>query len=198
MATVLSSISEIQSNLNKKINDLSIRVEKNSLRIERNSKEMKLLESKCASELSQYHIKEEENVPYVFSAPPRNRYFAGRTEEIQELKRILLLEETLKEKKVHVAAVCGLGGVGKTILASEYAHQMKDFYKGGVYWFSAEDVPGRTLRSSNNVKLEVPLVNGTFQDSAAAVFNNLPADIRNCSNFNIFRRKGKDSFNHFS
>ena len=52
---------------------------------------------------------------------------------------MLQVEETLKEKKVHVAAVCGLGGVGKTGLASEYAHQMKDFYKGGVYWFSAED-----------------------------------------------------------
>ncbi len=49
-------------------------------------------------------------------------------------------------------------------------------------------VPGRTLRSSNDVKLEVPLVNGTFQDSAAAVFNNLPADIRNCNDFNIFKR----------
>ena len=50
-------------------------------------------------------------------------------------------------------------------------------------------VPGRTLKSSNDVKLEVPLVNGTFQDSAAAVFNNLPGDIRNYNDFNIFRRK---------
>ena len=50
-------------------------------------------------------------------------------------------------------------------------------------------VPGRCLRSSNDVKLEVPLVNGTFQDSAAAVFNNLSADIRNCNDFNTFRRK---------
>ena len=44
-------------------------------------------------------------------------------------------------------------------------------------------VPGRTLRSSNDLKLEVPLVNGTFQNNVAAVFN------RNCNNFNIFRRK---------
>ena len=49
------------------------------------------------------------------------------------------VQKTLKEKKVRVAAVCGLGGIGKTSLVSEYAHQMKDFYKGGVYWFSAED-----------------------------------------------------------
>ena len=37
----------------------------------------------------------------------------------------------------------------------------------------------RTLRSSNEVKLEVLSVNGTFQDSAAVAFNNLPEDIRN-------------------
>ena len=30
-------------------------------------------------------------------------------------------------------------------------------------------VPRRTLRSSSDIKLEVPLVNGTFQDSAVAV-----------------------------
>ena len=161
MTIMLSSISEIQSNLNKEINDLSIRVEKNSLRIERNSKEIKLLESKCASELSRYHVKDEENVAYIFSAPPRNRYFAGRTEEIQELKRILQVEETLKDKKVRVAAVCGLGGVGKTSLASEYAYQMKDFYKGGVYWFSAED-DTFLEKTVNDIALKIGALLGSF------------------------------------
>ena len=139
MGTILSSISEIQSNLNKEINDLCLTVEKNSLKIESYSKEIKHLEKKFTNELSRYYIKEVETIPYVFSAPPRNRYFAGRAEEIRILKRILQFEEKLKDKKVRVAAVCGLGGVGKISLASEYAHQMKDFYKGGVYWFSAED-----------------------------------------------------------
>ncbi|XP_028392644.1 uncharacterized protein LOC114517184 [Dendronephthya gigantea] len=81
----------------------------------------------------------ERELPYVFSAPARNLYFAGRIKEIEELKRILKVGETSNEKKVRVAAVCGLGGIGKTSLVTEYAHQMKDFYKGGVYWFSAED-----------------------------------------------------------
>ena len=52
------------------------------------------------------------------------------------------------------------------------------FEQWPAYLKLRKHVPGRTLRSSNDVKLEVPLVNGTFQDSAAAVFNNLPADIR--------------------
>ena len=50
-------------------------------------------------------------------------------------------------------------------------------------------VPERPLRTSNKVKLKVVLVNGTFQDSTALAFNNLPEDIRNCSEFYIFKHK---------
>ena len=182
MTAVLSNISEIQSNLNKEIDDLRMRVEKceiqgsensmkvekteiqrreNSLKIERNSEEIKLLEKTFTSELSRLYLKEEEKIPYVFSAPPRNRYFAGRTEEIEELKRILKVEETLNEKKVRVAAVCGLGGIGKTSLVSEYAHQMKDFYKGGVYWLSAEDDTFLD-KTVNDIALKIGALLGSF------------------------------------
>ena len=182
LTTLLFNISEIQSSLNKKLHDVRSRVESceiqgsnnslkianvatqgssNSLRIERNSEEIKLLEKKFTTELSRYHIKEDETISYVFSAPPRNRYFAGRTEEIQELKRILQVEETLKDKKVRVAAVCGSGGVGKTSLASEYAHQMKDFYKGGVYWFSAED-DTFLQKTVNDIALRIGALLGSF------------------------------------
>ena len=133
-----------------------------SLRIERNSEEIKkLLEKKCTTELSRYYIKEEEKIPYIFTAPPRNRYFAGRTAEMLELKRILKFEETSKEKKVRVAAVCGLGGIGKTSLVSEYAHHMKDFYKGGVYWFSAED-DTFLEKTVNDVALKIDALLGSF------------------------------------
>ena len=133
----------------------------NSLRIERNSEEIKLIEKKCTTELSRCYIKEEEKIPYVFTAPPRNRYFAGRIKEIQELKSILKVEETSNEKKVRVAAVCGLGGIGKTSLAAEYAHQMKDFYKGGVYWFSAED-DTFLEKTVNDVALKIDALLGSF------------------------------------
>ena len=133
----------------------------NSLRIERNSEEIKLIEKKCTTELSRCYIKEEEKIPYVFTAPPRNRYFAGRIKEIQELKSILKVEETSNEKKVRVAAVCGLGGIGKTSLAAEYAHQMKDFYKGGIYWFSAED-DTFLEKTVNDVALKIDALLGSF------------------------------------
>ncbi len=131
------------------------------MRVEKNSEEIKLLEKKVTTELSRFYIKEEEKIPYVFSAPPRNRYFAGRREEIQELKRILKVEETLHEKKARVAAVSGLGGIGKTSLVSEYAHQMKDFYKGGVYWFSAEDDTFLD-KTVNDIALRIGALLGSF------------------------------------
>ena len=133
----------------------------NSLRIERNSEEIKLLDKKVTTELSRFYIKEEEKLPYVFTAPPRNRYFAGRIKEIRELKRFLEVEETTNEKKVGLAAVCGLGGIGKTSLVSEYAHQMKDFYKGGVYWFSAED-DTFLEKTVNDVALKIDALLGSF------------------------------------
>ena len=168
MATLLSNISQIQSTLNEEIDHLRMRVSKceiqganNTLKIERNSEEIKLLVKKCTTELSRFYIKEEEKIPYVFTAPPRNRYFAGRTAEIQELKRILKVEETSNEKKVRVAAVCGLGGIGKTSLVSEYAHQMKDFYKGGVYWYSAEN-DAFLEKTVNEVALKIDALLGSF------------------------------------
>ncbi|CAB4030342.1 Stress-induced-phospho 1 [Paramuricea clavata] len=152
MTTLILNITQIQSNLSEEINDLRVSVEKNS-------KEIKHLEKKFTNELSR--LKEEEKIPYVFTAPLRNRYFAGRIEEVQELKRILKVDQTSNEKKVRVAAVCGLGGIGKTSLVCEYAHQMKHFYKGGVYWFSAEDDTFLD-NTVNNIALKLNTLIGSF------------------------------------
>ena len=51
--------------------------------------------------------------------------------------------------------------------------------------------PGRTLRSSSETKLTVPLENDTFQARAAKMFNILPLEIRNCRVFNDFKRTAK-------
>ena len=55
-------------------------------------------------------------------------------------------------------------------------------------------IPVRTLISSEEILLTVPLENNTFQASAAKAFNNLPADIRNCSNFYDFKRLSKEHY----
>ena len=78
---------------------------------------------------------------YMFDAPSQNPWFTGRSSEIEELASLLQLddEKSNSKSKVDIAAVCGLGGVGKTSLAIEYAQQKTDYYTGGVYWFSGED-----------------------------------------------------------
>jgi hypothetical protein len=38
----------------------------------------------------------------------------------------------------------------------------------------------RGFRSNSALRLQIPLVKGTFQDCAARIFNNLPPELRNC------------------
>ena len=54
--------------------------------------------------------------------------------------------------------------------------------------------PPRLLRSSNEVKLVIPLERDTLQDSAAKAFNNLPNNIRTCTIYKQYLQKAKDHF----
>ena len=47
----------------------------------------------------------------------------------------------------------------------------------------------RPLRSGAATRLTIPMEMGTFQDSAAKLFNVLPANIRNCSDFKVYCRE---------
>ena len=46
----------------------------------------------------------------------------------------------------------------------------------------------KELRSSNSIRLVVPTENGTFQDNASKLLNNLPETIRNCEDYKTFLR----------
>ena len=70
-----------------------------------------------------------------------NPLFVGREDEMRDLNRMLTPGSgTLVG--VH-AAVIGMGGVGKTQLAVEYAHRYGHLYQGGVFWlnFAGEEDP---------------------------------------------------------
>ena len=47
----------------------------------------------------------------------------------------------------------------------------------------------RSLWSGAATRLTIPMERGTFQDSAAKLFNVLPANIRNCSDFKVYCRE---------
>ena len=50
----------------------------------------------------------------------------------------------------------------------------------------------KELRSSNSIRLVVPTKNGTFQDNASKLFNNLPETIRNCKDYRSFLRRSRN------
>ena len=119
---------------------------------------------KIKSEVARIATNSEE-IPYVFNGPTQNPWFTGRSSEIQDLARLLRIDDEITSKpEVHVAAVCGLGGVGKTSLGIEYAQQRKDFYTGGVYWFSGED----DTKFENSV-YDVAMGLGSFQSGSFAL-----------------------------
>ncbi|MEH2274142.1 MAG: tetratricopeptide repeat protein [Nostoc sp.] len=59
--------------------------------------------------------------------------FVGREEELQNLHQLLQ-----DNKQVAIAAIAGMGGVGKTELALQYTIQQRETYKGGLCWLLAK------------------------------------------------------------
>jgi len=61
--------------------------------------------------------------------------FVGREAELQNLHQQLQTSQ-----QVAIVAVAGMGGVGKTELATQYAKQHLQNYQGGVCWLSAQGI----------------------------------------------------------
>jgi len=59
--------------------------------------------------------------------------FVGRETDLQNLHQLLQENE-----QVVIAAVAGMGGVGKTELALQYARNHRETYKGGICWLLAK------------------------------------------------------------
>jgi tetratricopeptide (TPR) repeat protein len=76
--------------------------------------------------------------PFI-GVPPRIASFTGRADELDRLDAILMQDKpaAVTQSSVGRAAVQGMGGIGKTSLAIEYAHRFRGLY-AGVCWCSAE------------------------------------------------------------
>jgi len=76
--------------------------------------------------------------PKIWQIPyPRNPMFTGREDLLKELQDLLLTKKTATQAQPQTQAVSGLGGVGKTQLAVEYAFRNASRYQI-VLWVNAE------------------------------------------------------------
>jgi tetratricopeptide (TPR) repeat protein len=80
--------------------------------------------------------------PFI-GVPLRIASFTGRADALDRLDAILMRDKAAAVTQVSVgrAAVQGMGGVGKTALAVEYAHRYRNLY-AGVCWCPAETLTG--------------------------------------------------------
>ncbi|MEH2125777.1 FxSxx-COOH system tetratricopeptide repeat protein, partial [Nostoc sp.] len=79
--------------------------------------------------------------------------FVGREAELQNLHEMLQ-----ENNQVAIAAVAGMGGVGKTELALQYAYSHRVTYQGGICWLSAlQDVGAQLVQfACNKMRLNPP------------------------------------------
>ncbi len=72
--------------------------------------------------------------------PPNNLRFQGSANFVgRQYELNILREKLLRPGIVALTAVAGMGGVGKTELATQYARQHEADYPGGICWLSARE-----------------------------------------------------------
>ena len=105
----------------------------------------------------------------VFDAPEESKWFTGREKELSILEDCLRFE---KSSGLNMAAICGLGGCGKTMLAAHFAWKRKAEYEGGVFWISMED-DRRFETSLNDLALRLGVLADSFDLTLSKVLNYL-------------------------
>ncbi|KAL8904626.1 MAG: hypothetical protein Q9207_003147 [Kuettlingeria erythrocarpa] len=94
----------------------------------------------------------------------RNTIFTGRDEELEQLQRYL--STPMKDNEARSCAVHGIGGVGKTQLALEYAYRYRLSYQA-IFWLRAENTV-ELLESFSSIGNKLGIVDDVNQGRRVA------------------------------
>lgn len=84
------------------------------------------------------YVPQVDSIPSFSRVPfPPNVHFVGRDEQFIEIAKVLNSGEMAVIGQV--ATITGIGGIGKTQLATEFVHRYGRFFSGGVFWLSFAD-----------------------------------------------------------
>ena len=91
--------------------------------------------------VTNYYARPSLGVP--FQAPSLPRYFVERPEVSRELKKCLLSQETAQAGTLVVSAIFGLGGIGKSTLATAltYDPEVQSYFPDGIFWATLGQQP---------------------------------------------------------
>ncbi|MCA2215739.1 FxSxx-COOH system tetratricopeptide repeat protein [Jidongwangia harbinensis] len=109
----------------------------------------------------------------VFNPPVRNARFTGRERDLLDLRTRLRGGGPVVRSGPMPVALQGLGGIGKTQVALEYAHRFRNAYDI-VWWIDAEQVAFIDIALSDlGHRLGLALPQSSVLDAARAVLNSL-------------------------
>ncbi|GAB4157085.1 MAG: BTAD domain-containing putative transcriptional regulator [Candidatus Promineifilaceae bacterium] len=111
--------------------------------------------------------------PAPFQVPRQTPYFVGRQVEQKQLATLLK-----DEKGPRLAAVVGMGGVGKTTLAVQTAHALREHFVDGVLWANAAASDPLAIMESWAQAYGADLSRYPDRDSRAAALRGLLAHKR--------------------
>ncbi|KAA3664243.1 MAG: hypothetical protein DWQ04_06735 [Chloroflexi bacterium] len=95
---------------------------------------------------------------------PPNPLFIGREEAVQFLADAL--DMTQEKRGGQIAAVTGMGGLGKTQLAVEVAHQYGRYFHGGVFWLNFTEADTISRQVANCGGIEGMALSPDFADNS--------------------------------
>ena len=107
--------------------------------------------------------------------PTRNRHFTGREAELE-----LIYEDLCAGGAPHLKVIVGMGGVGKTELATEYVHRNIDKYEI-IWWIRAEHhdrVREALVKLAQRLELRQASIDGDRDRAITAVLDKLQSEIR--------------------